>query len=103
MKLVVAVIKPFKLEEVKAALEGVGVQGLTVTDARGFGHGQALDADALQRRLHLFQLERFDDRDDQLHQPRSPWGTRTVEGARSGGAAAEPVPTWADPTPSAKA
>ena len=37
MKLVVAVIKPFKLEEVKAALEGVGVQGLTVTDARGFG------------------------------------------------------------------
>jgi len=37
MKLVVAVIKPFKLDEVKAALEGVGVQGLTVTDARGFG------------------------------------------------------------------
>jgi nitrogen regulatory protein P-II 1 len=37
MKLVVAVIKPFKLEEVKASLEGVGVQGLTVTDARGFG------------------------------------------------------------------
>ena len=37
MKLVVAVIKPFKLEEVKAALEGVGVQDLTVTDARGFG------------------------------------------------------------------
>ena len=37
MKPVVAVIKPFKLEEVKAALEGVGVQGLDVTDARGFG------------------------------------------------------------------
>ena len=37
MKLVVAVIKPFKLEEVKEALEGAGVQGLTVTDARGFG------------------------------------------------------------------
>ncbi|HEV8373222.1 MAG TPA: P-II family nitrogen regulator [Actinomycetota bacterium] len=37
MKLVVAVIKPFKLDEVKAALEGVGIQGLTVTDARGFG------------------------------------------------------------------
>jgi nitrogen regulatory protein P-II 1 len=37
MKLVVAVIKPFKLDEVKTSLEGVGVQGLTVTDARGFG------------------------------------------------------------------
>lgn len=37
MKLVVAVIKPFKLEEVKEALEGLGVQGMTVTDARGFG------------------------------------------------------------------
>jgi nitrogen regulatory protein P-II 1 len=37
MKLVVGVIKPFKLDDVKAALEGVGVQGLTVTEARGFG------------------------------------------------------------------
>lgn len=37
MKLVVAVIKPFKLEEVKAALEGIGVQGMTVTEVRGFG------------------------------------------------------------------
>ncbi|HYN35861.1 MAG TPA: P-II family nitrogen regulator [Actinomycetota bacterium] len=37
MKVVVAVIKPFKLDEVKEALEGVGIQGLTVTDARGFG------------------------------------------------------------------
>lgn len=37
MKLVVAVVKPFKLEEVKEALEGIGVEGLTVTDARGFG------------------------------------------------------------------
>jgi nitrogen regulatory protein P-II 1 len=37
MKLVVAVIKPFKLDEVKEALEGVGVRGMTVSDARGFG------------------------------------------------------------------
>ena len=33
----VAVIKPFKLEEVKDALGDVGIQGMTVTDARGFG------------------------------------------------------------------
>lgn len=37
MKIVVAVIKPFKLDEVKDALEGVGIQGMTVSDARGFG------------------------------------------------------------------
>jgi nitrogen regulatory protein PII len=37
MKLVVAVIKPFKLEEVKDALGDLGIQGMTVTDARGFG------------------------------------------------------------------
>ena len=37
MKLVTAIIKPFKLDEVKEALEGIGVQGMTVDDVRGFG------------------------------------------------------------------
>jgi nitrogen regulatory protein P-II 1 len=37
MKLVTAVIKPHKLDEVKAALETFGVQGLTVTEANGYG------------------------------------------------------------------
>ena len=37
MKLVIAIIKPFKLDEVKDALEGIGIQGMTVSDARGFG------------------------------------------------------------------
>ncbi|MGH2705573.1 MAG: P-II family nitrogen regulator [Actinomycetota bacterium] len=37
MKLVTAIVKPFKLEEVKEALRGVGIQGMTVTEARGFG------------------------------------------------------------------
>lgn len=37
MKLVTAVIKPFKLEEVKEALKDVGVQGMTVLESRGFG------------------------------------------------------------------
>ena len=37
MKLITAVVKPFKAEEVKDALKGVGVQGLTVTEAQGFG------------------------------------------------------------------
>ena len=37
MKKVEAIIKPFKLEEVKEAIAGVGVQGLTVTEVKGFG------------------------------------------------------------------
>ncbi len=37
MQLVTAVIKPFKLDDVKDALKGVGVQGMTVTEVKGFG------------------------------------------------------------------
>jgi nitrogen regulatory protein P-II 2 len=37
MKLVTSVIKPFKLDEVRAALSEVGVQGITVTEVKGFG------------------------------------------------------------------
>jgi nitrogen regulatory protein P-II 1 len=37
MKKVEAIIKPFKLDEVKEALHEVGVQGITVTEAKGFG------------------------------------------------------------------
>ncbi len=37
MKKVEAVIKPFKLDEVKEALSGAGVQGITVTEVKGFG------------------------------------------------------------------
>lgn len=37
MKLITAVIKPFKLDDVKAALEVLGVQGLTVSEVQGFG------------------------------------------------------------------
>ena len=37
MKLITAIIKPFKLEEVKGALAEVGVEGMTVTEVKGFG------------------------------------------------------------------
>ena len=37
MKLVTAIIKPFKLDEVREALTGLGVQGLTVSEVKGFG------------------------------------------------------------------
>ena len=37
MKLVTAIIKPFKLDDVRQALSNVGVQGVTVTEVKGFG------------------------------------------------------------------
>ena len=37
MKLIIAIIKPFKLEEVKEALAEIGVEGMTVSEVKGFG------------------------------------------------------------------
>jgi nitrogen regulatory protein P-II 1 len=37
MKLIVAIIKPFKLEDVKEGLSAIGVEGMTVTEVKGFG------------------------------------------------------------------
>ena len=37
MKLIIAVIKPFKLEEVKEALAAIGIEGMTVTEVKGYG------------------------------------------------------------------
>ena len=41
MKLITAVIKPFKLDEVREALLAVGVSGLTVTEVKGYGRQKA--------------------------------------------------------------
>ncbi len=40
MKFITAVIKPFKLDEVREALTGIGVQGLTVGEVKGYGRQQ---------------------------------------------------------------
>jgi nitrogen regulatory protein PII len=37
MKLIIAIVKPFKLEEVKEALSEIGIEGMTVTEVKGFG------------------------------------------------------------------
>ena len=37
MKMVTAIVKPFKLDEVREALSGIGVQGISVTEVKGFG------------------------------------------------------------------
>ncbi len=41
MRLVTAIVKPFKLDDVEAALESVGVQGMTVSEVQGFGRQRA--------------------------------------------------------------
>jgi nitrogen regulatory protein P-II 1 len=42
MKLVTAIIKPFKLDEVKHALHAAGLRGMTVTETQGFGRQRGL-------------------------------------------------------------
>ena len=41
MKMVTAIVKPFKLDEVREALSAIGVQGVTVTEVKGFGRQKA--------------------------------------------------------------
>ena len=41
MKLITAVIKPFKVDEVRQAVADIGIQGVTVTEVHGYGHAQA--------------------------------------------------------------
>lgn len=47
MKLITAIIKPFKLDEVREAVADIGIQGVTVTEVQGFGRGS--DGGDLQR------------------------------------------------------
>ena len=41
MKLIEAIIKPFKLDEVKDALNEIGIEGITVSEVKGYGRAQA--------------------------------------------------------------
>lgn len=55
MKLVTVIIKPFKLEDVREALSSIGIQGLTVTEVKGFGRPEracrAVPGSGIQRQL----------------------------------------------------
>ena len=42
MKLVTAIVKPFKLDDVREALSDIGVQGITVTEVKGFGRQKVI-------------------------------------------------------------
>jgi hypothetical protein len=52
MKKIEAVIKPFKLEEVKSALAALGVQGMTVAEVKGFGRQKGAHGNLSWQRIH---------------------------------------------------
>jgi nitrogen regulatory protein PII len=51
MKLITAIIKPFKLDEVQGALTTLGVQGMTVAEVKGFGRPKGAHGDLSRRRV----------------------------------------------------
>lgn len=55
MKLVLAIVKPFKLDEVRDALVAIGIQGLTISEAKGFGRqrGQTEIYRGTEYRVHF--------------------------------------------------
>ncbi|MET9617815.1 P-II family nitrogen regulator [Kitasatospora indigofera] len=62
MKLITAIIKPFKLDEVKNALQAIGVHGLTVTEASGYGrqHGHTEVYRGAEYRIDLVPKARIE-------------------------------------------
>ncbi len=52
MKKLEAIIKPFKLEEVKEALAELGIEGMTVTEVKGFGRQKGTHGNLSRERIH---------------------------------------------------
>ena len=79
MKFIIAIIKPFKLDEVREALSALGVAGMTVSEVKGFGlallptesldlgHRHPGHTQRAERFAHLVELEWLDDGDDEFH------------------------------------
>ena len=53
MKLIMAIIKPFKLDDVREALTGLGVEGMTVTEVKGYGRRSEEHTSELQSPMYL--------------------------------------------------
>ena len=51
MKLVVGVIKPFKLDDVREELSKIGINGLTVSDVKGVGHQEEASSDSMKKHV----------------------------------------------------
>ena len=59
MKLVTAVIKPHKLDEVRDTLSGLGVTGLTATEVKGFGRQKGIRRSTVARSIPSISYRRF--------------------------------------------
>jgi len=59
MKMVVAIVKPSKLGDIKAALSEIGVQGITVSEVKGFGRQKGHDAVYRGREYHVEFIPRL--------------------------------------------
>ncbi len=53
MKLVTAIVKPFKLDDVREALSDIGVQGITVTEVKGFGRQKGIQNSTVVQSMWL--------------------------------------------------
>jgi hypothetical protein len=80
MKLVSAIVKPFKLEEVREALSALGVQGMTVTQVRGSGGRRATPRFIAARIRRKFRAE-DEDRHRRWAMPRSIKSSRHSRGS----------------------
>ena len=58
MKKIEAIIKPFKLDEVKEALHDVGIQGITVLEAKGFGGKKAITSFIAEQNMWWISCQR---------------------------------------------
>ena len=59
MKLVTAIIKPFKVEEVRASLDEIGVSGMTMTEVKGFGRQKVIRSYTEEQNIQLIFFQRL--------------------------------------------
>ena len=69
MKLITAIIKPFKLDDVRQAVADIGVQGITVTEVKGFGRQRG--------HTELYRGAEYASTSCRRPRSRSPWPTRS--------------------------
>ena len=59
MKLVTAIIKPFKVEEVRASLDEIGVSGMTMTEVKGFGRQRDIQNCIEEQNIQLISFQKL--------------------------------------------
>jgi nitrogen regulatory protein PII len=80
VKLITAIIKPFKLDEVRAAVSDIGVRGLTVTEVRGFGRqrGHTEIYRGAEYVVEFVPKTKIDRGDHEIGEDRQGWGRKNI-------------------------